>query len=117
MKALEQNIDGFAGYFKDEGKIEFLKNQKAIDEKNVQGLAEEYSAVMFSKMLQNMFESLGEDPLFGGGKSEKIFRSMLLDEYAKEISIKDEFGLTASIKAEILKLQGVENGGTSTITE
>jgi Rod binding domain-containing protein len=43
--------------------------------------------------------------LFGGGQSEKIFRSMMVDEYGKAIAQAGGVGIADAVQREILKMQ------------
>ncbi|WP_218119147.1 rod-binding protein [Limimonas halophila] len=69
--------------------------------------AEEFEAVFLGKMLKPMFEDLNTDGMFGGGHGEKMFRGMLVEEYAQEMAEKTDFGLTSEIKNELMKAQEV----------
>lgn len=71
--------------------------------------AEEFESVFLSRMLQGMFKGLNTEPPFGGGHSEKVYRSMLVDEYAKGIAAKGGLGLADHVYREILSVQ--ENAG------
>ena len=48
--------------------------------------AEDFESFFLSQMFENMFAGVSTEGPFGGGNSEKIFRSMMLDEYGKMIS-------------------------------
>ncbi len=67
--------------------------------------AMEFEAVFLSQMLAPMFEGMGEDPVFGGGPGEAIYRSLLVEEYGKAISQTQGIGLADAVHREILKLQ------------
>ncbi len=67
--------------------------------------AEEFEAVFLSTMLDGMFSGLGTDAPFGGGSSEKTYRSMLTAEYAKEISRKGGIGIADQIAREMIAIQ------------
>lgn len=74
-------------------------------------LAEELTSVFLGKSFEMMFGDLiNGDTLLGGGKSEKIWRSMMIDEYAKEMSKTGSFPLTDSLTKQIIKMQGEKNG-------
>lgn len=60
-------------------------------------------------MLGQMFSGIETDHLFGGGHSEEIYRSMLVDEYGKLISKSKGIGIAESVQKEMLKLQEVGN--------
>ena len=48
--------------------------------------AKEFEAVFLAQMFSHMFEGLEVNPMFGGGQGEKMFRSMLTQEYAKDMA-------------------------------
>jgi len=52
-----------------------------------------------------MSSGLETDETFGGGQSEKIFKSMLNDEYAKSMSRQGGIGIADMVYREILALQ------------
>jgi flagellar protein FlgJ len=63
-----------------------------------------------SQMYQHMFEGIETDGLFGGGSGEKMFRSLLVDEYAKMTANRpggSGFGIAASVQKMLLKQQEV----------
>lgn len=84
---------------------------KAPDEPNgavqarARKAAEEFEAVFLTTLLEGMFSGLKSDMPGGGGKSEKMYRSMMAGEYAKEISAKGGFGIADHVYREILAVQ------------
>lgn len=68
--------------------------------------AKEYESVFISQFLGAMFSGMPTDGLTGGGQGEEMFRSMMVDQYAKGLEAQGGFGLAASMKSELLKLQG-----------
>lgn len=69
--------------------------------------AEDFEAVFLAQMLGPIFDSLETDGMFGGGSSEKIYRSLLVQEYGKSIAKTGGIGISAAVQREILKLQEV----------
>jgi len=67
--------------------------------------AEQFESVFLAQMMAPMFEGLGEDELFGGGPSTKIYRSMMVQEYGKAIARTGGVGIADAVEREILKLQ------------
>ena len=67
--------------------------------------AKEFEAVFINEMLGAMYDGVKTDGPFGGGPAESIFRSMMLDQYAKTIAEQGGFGLAAQVKREILRAQ------------
>lgn len=83
---------------------------RAAAERNVRALREaatEFEAHFLSQMMAPMFEGLKTDPPFGGGNSEKIYRSMLIDEYGKEFARQGGLGMVEPIVEQLLRLQEV----------
>ena len=69
--------------------------------------AEEFEAVFLSQMLQHMFAGVDFTPE-ADGAGEEIYKSMLVDEYAKLMSRSGGIGVADHIRREMLKLQEVE---------
>lgn len=67
--------------------------------------AKEFEAVFINEMLGAMYDGVKTDGPFGGGPAESIFRSMMLDQYAKTIAEQGGFGLADQVKREILRAQ------------
>jgi Rod binding domain-containing protein len=59
-------------------------------------------------MLAPMFENLDTDGLGGGGAGERMFRPMLVEQYAKAIAQAGGIGLADSVIAEMLRMQGMQ---------
>lgn len=67
--------------------------------------AEDFESFFLSQMLGHMFQGVGNDPLFGGGPGEQVFRSMMVQEYATVIAKNGGIGLSDNVTREILRLQ------------
>jgi Rod binding domain-containing protein len=72
--------------------------------------AEDFESFFVTMFLEGMFAGIKSDSLFGGGHGEDVFRSVLLQEYGKEIVKAGGFGIADSVEKEILKLQEVKEG-------
>jgi Rod binding domain-containing protein len=70
--------------------------------------AVEFEGFFIAMALESMFSGIETDGLFGGGHGEKVFRSMMLQEYGKSIAEKSGLGIADAVQREILKLQEVE---------
>jgi Rod binding domain-containing protein len=70
--------------------------------------AKDFEAVFINEFLGAMFAGIKTDGPFGGGPGEGIFRSMMMDQYAKSIVQQGGFGLADSVKREILRMQGTK---------
>ncbi|MCR9212469.1 MAG: rod-binding protein [Proteobacteria bacterium] len=69
--------------------------------------AEEFEAFFLSQFLNSMTSGLQTDGMFGGGESEKVFRGMLNEEYAKTISRQNGIGVADAVFREMLAMQEV----------
>ena len=69
--------------------------------------SQDFESSFLSNMLGQMFEGLQTDGPFGGGQGEAMFRSMMTDEYSKQIVAQGGFGLAASVQRELLKTQEI----------
>jgi Rod binding domain-containing protein len=67
--------------------------------------AEEFEAQVISQMMSAMFEGLETAPPFGGGHGEKMFRGMMIEEYAKSVTAGGGLGLADAVHAELLRAQ------------
>ena len=72
--------------------------------------AEEFEAVYLAQMLKPMFDSVEIDPTFGGGAAEETWRSIQVDEMAKQIARNGGIGLADVVAKEMLRLQEVADG-------
>jgi peptidoglycan hydrolase FlgJ len=71
--------------------------------------AKEFEAVFLTEMFSHMFESVGVDPVFGGGSGERIYRSMMVQEYAKKMADSGGVGIADSLQKMMIQMQ--EKGG------
>lgn len=78
--------------------------------KGVEKAAKEFEAVFLSEMFSHMHSGLDTDPMFGGGRGEKIFRSMLVNEYAKNLAHGPGVGIAAHIQRAMIDMQQKANG-------
>jgi peptidoglycan hydrolase FlgJ len=71
-----------------------------------QKTAQEFEGVFISQMLSQMFDGVGTDNgFFGGGVGEDMFRSMMVNEYGKQLSAQGGVGLSQSVLKEMMKMQ------------
>jgi Rod binding domain-containing protein len=67
--------------------------------------AKEYESIFISQFLGSMFSGIKSDTLTGGGEGEEMFRSLMINEYAKGIEQQGGFGMAPQMKTELLKHQ------------
>ena len=89
-----------------------LKNRKIQPQagKDVVAAAKDFEALFVSEMFSHMFEGLSADPVFGGGKGENMFRSMLVNEYGKKIANGKGIGISDQLQKTMLEMQQKANG-------
>ncbi len=67
--------------------------------------AHDFEAMFISEMLKPMVESVEIDDMFGGGKGEEVFRSMMTEEYGKLLAKSGGIGLASPVKQALLAAQ------------
>lgn len=80
--------------------------------KGVDEAAKEFEGVFISEMLSHMFGDTEPNSLFGGGKGEQMFKSLLIEQYGKAVAGGNGIGLSSQIKAMMIDMQQKTNGGT-----
>jgi peptidoglycan hydrolase FlgJ len=69
-------------------------------------VGQQFEGVLMSQMLNDMFAGVKTDGMFGGGAGEDMFRSLMIDEYAKQITTQGGgLGLADTVTRELLKRQ------------
>jgi Rod binding domain-containing protein len=77
----------------------------AKDMQQARKMAKEFEAVFLGQMLQPMFQNIETAEPFGGGSSEKMWKSMQVEEYGKAIANSGGIGLADAVFREIIKAQ------------
>jgi Rod binding domain-containing protein len=67
--------------------------------------AQQFEGVLVSQMMNDMFAGVKTDGMFGGGPGEEMFRSLMIDEYGKQVAAQGGLGLADSVTRELLKRQ------------
>lgn len=67
--------------------------------------AQDFEAQFISTIFQSMFEGVGDDNPYSGGPGETMFRSVLVDQYGRQMAKTGGIGIADDIYREILKLQ------------
>lgn len=95
MQVLTNNTLALSGFSK----------TPAVDEAKAKESAEAFEAFFMSRMMESMFEGVSTDGLFGGGHAEKMYRSLLLDEYGKEMAKVGTIGVKDYVMQAVLQMQ------------
>ena len=79
-------------------------NGKVTPEK-AKSVAQDFEAFFLSRMLDSMFSGLRTDGMFGGGHGEEVFRSVMIQEYGKEMAQRGGFGIADAVQKHLLSMQ------------
>ena len=75
-----------------------------VDPKTRQA-AEDFEAVFLGQMLAPMFQGLETEGMFGGGSAERVYRSMMVQEYGRAMASNGGIGIADAVQREILRMQ------------
>ena len=70
--------------------------------------AEDFEAFIITQMFEYMIVDVDTDGPFGGGPGERIFRSLLMQEYGAATAKQGGFGIADTIVRQILATQEVD---------
>ena len=88
-----------------------LAGNKPFDIKEARKAAEDFEAFFITTTLESMFEGVSTEGLTGGGSAEKIFRSMLFDEYGKLMAKSGTVGVSEQVMNSIMAMQEMRTQG------
>lgn len=88
-----------------------LTGNKAFDMTEARQAAEDFEAFFVTTTLESMFEGVKTDGLFGGGTGEKIYRSMLFNEYGKLMAKSGTIGVSDQVMNSIIAMQEMNSQG------
>lgn len=67
--------------------------------------AEEFEAIFLSTLMQTMFANMKTDGPFGGGKSEEMYQSMMVEQYGAAVARNGGIGIADAITRQMLAYQ------------
>ena len=70
--------------------------------------AQKFEASFLSIMMQSMTAGMKTPEVGGGGAGEDMFKSLLTEEMAKQVTKAGGIGLAATVQKEMLKMQGLK---------
>ena len=82
-----------------------LNANKVLSAEEAKETAQDFEAFFMTKMMESMFEGISTDGMFGGGNAEKVYRSLLLNEYGKAMAKTGSIGISDDIMSTILSMQ------------
>lgn len=68
-------------------------------------VAANFESMVLRELLGPMFEGLETDELGGGGSGERMFRPMLIGEYADSMAKRGGIGLADMVLGELVRMQ------------
>ncbi len=77
----------------------------AENERDVREAAQQFEAMFMSEMLNHMHQGIDADGVFGGGRGEEVFRSLLVQEYGQMIARSGQVKISDGIAREMLRMQ------------
>ena len=82
---------------------------KAKNDEDMQKTAKDFEAFFIAQMMEQMFQSIPTDGMFGGGNAEKIYRSMMINEYGKQIANNGGVGIADNVVRFMIEIQNQAN--------
>ncbi|RAK61046.1 chemotaxis protein chel [Phenylobacterium hankyongense] len=76
--------------------------------REIKATAQKFEASFLSTMMQQMFEGVNTSAPFGGGPGEEMFRSLMTDAMATQMTKAGGIGIAHTVQQEMLKLQGLK---------
>lgn len=67
--------------------------------------AQDFEAFFLMQALQQMFVGVDQNPLFGGGPGEEMFKSLLVQEYSNQLAKTGGVGIADQVLGELIKMQ------------
>lgn len=77
--------------------------------KKIDKAAEDFEAVFLTQMMEQMFPEEW-DPM-GSQESDDVYRDWMIEQYGKQIAKAGGIGIASHVKAELLKMQEMAQGG------
>jgi Rod binding domain-containing protein len=74
---------------------------------DVRSAAEDFEAFVLARLFELMFAGVDTDAPFAGGPGERVFRSLLIEEYGKAAAARGGVGIADTIISELLASQEV----------
>ncbi|NLF25206.1 MAG: hypothetical protein GX589_06045 [Deltaproteobacteria bacterium] len=82
--------------------------KKAPDLAEVEKSATQFEALLLQQMFKSMWETLPKEGMLSGSREEELFRDMLNENLAKEVSEKQSIGIKKVVLSEMNKRLGLE---------
>lgn len=80
-------------------------NMSTADQKKIKKAAQDFEGFFVGQMMNSMTEGLETNDYFGGGHGEEMWRTMLNQEYGKEVAKSGGLGIASSVMTGMLRAQ------------
>lgn len=80
----------------------------ASDPKAIETAAKDLESAFLAELIAPMFAALETDGLGGGGAGERMFRPMLIEQYARRLSEAGGIGVAEAVARELLAVQAAQ---------
>jgi Rod binding domain-containing protein len=108
MMALASQARSSATSAGQSSQVSSLLNGKGKTPEQIKEAAQDFEAFFLSQMLQPMFDTVQTDEMFGGGEGEDMWKSMMVDEYAKQIAKSGGVGVAEQVMQVMIQAQESE---------
>ncbi len=88
-----------------------LAGKKTVSQEEAEKAAKDFEAFFISRMMETMFEGISTDGMFGGGQAEKVYRSLLINEYGKAMAKTGSIGVADEVMRSIIEMQEMASQG------
>ncbi|GAB3454298.1 rod-binding protein [Insolitispirillum peregrinum] len=109
VSSVLQNAQTQAGQGQQSSSVGNLLAKKAKTPEQIKEAAQGFEAMFLNQMLKPMFDTIKTDEMFGGGEGEDMWKSMMVDTYAKEITKKGGVGIAEQVMQVMIKAQEAGN--------
>ncbi len=100
----------YSSFMKLDNSYASIRNQNSDDKlRQAREIAEDFEAFFMTKTMESMFEGISTEGMFGGGHAEKIYRSLLLNEYGKVMAKTGTVGIADSVMDTIIQMQEAQS--------
>ena len=79
--------------------------KKGASAEQTRKTAEDFEAFFLTQMLQHMFKDVPTGGYFGGGYSEGVYRSLMLQQYGHILAKAGGIGIGNMVQSELMRLQ------------
>lgn len=83
----------------------------SADKAKIAETAEDFEAFFIARTMESMYEGVSTDGMFGGGNAERMYRSLLLNEYGKQMAKTGSIGVKDDIMRSIIEMQEKQSQG------